>query len=259
MGEAHRERGIEAGSMSTWFNKRKEEATIQTFPARLDEIPPWEIKDGKIVNRDPKTGKSRFFEVIGTKVATSGREVDAFGQPGLYEIPDESDPDGACGTVGLLVDKKTGDVLVTATPETFQALPGSPPGEYVALRASLQGSFTNIAENKVPLSEHVNPNTYKHFARSNPSRIYGKIRVGYTFVNRKLIDLKHAATSAWFSVREIEQGIRQHLPFNNLFDAAFNYYSADMKPRVLTRIKQAFGRLLRPGRNKKAGAPAISA
>ncbi len=137
-------------------------------------------------------------------------------------------------------------MLVTAVAEPFQAKPDSQTGEFISLRASLQGSFTNISENKVPFSEQVNPHTYYHFVRSNPSRIEEKIRVGYTFVDKEKIDLRDQPNSAWFSVREIERGIRNDLPFNALFHAAFDIYRAEVKQP--SRIKRFFRRLMRPKR-----------
>ena len=248
-----------------WWAEQQRTATMQVTQAKLEEIRPWEIKNGKIVNLNATTGKSRFFEVVARMIATSGREVGAFGQPGIVEVEDPSDPDGACGTVGLLVDKTTGDILVTAAAEPFQAKSGAKPGEFLSLRASTQGSFTNIKENSVPLSEQINPKEYAHFVRANPSRIDGKIRVGYTLVDKDEIDLKNHQNSAWFSREEVNQAIRNNLPFNALFHAAYNIYRSEskmpsvevkhvesqptpQKPKPRSKIKRFFRRLFHPRR-----------
>lgn len=271
MAERLQSHTYENPDLASWWARRQSEATMQVSHANLEEIHPWEIKDGKIVNLDAKTGKSRFFEVVARMIATSGREVGAFGQPGIVEVEDPSDPDSACGTVGLLIDRTTGDMLVTVAAEPFQAKPGAKPSEFLSLRASIQGSFTNIKENKVAFSEQVDPNTYTHFVRSNPSRIEGKIRVGYTLVNKDELDLSKQPNSAWFSANEIDQAIKSNLPFNLLFHAAYNIYRSESplpsiettpveiqqeqprpeeprKPRH--RIKQFFRRLLHPNRSK---------
>lgn len=128
------------------------------------------------------------------------------------------------GTVGLLVDKKTGDVLVTAAAEPFQGKPGEEPGAFISLRASLQGSYTNLTENRVPFSEHVDPSTYSHFVSSNPSRIEGKIRVGYTAINKGDIDISENPNARWFSQREVDQAVLDGAPFNALFHTAYNIF-----------------------------------
>jgi hypothetical protein len=265
MAEILRSRTYERRDISHWWARRQAAATMQVSHANLEEIRPWEIKNGKIVNLDGKTGNSRFFEVVGRMIAASGREVDAFGQPGIVEVADPNDPDGASGTVALLVDKKSGDVLVTVAAEPFQAKPGAKPGEYLSLRASIQGSFTNIEENKVPFSELVNQAEYNHFISSNSGRIEGKIRVGYTLVDKETIDLSKQPNSAWFSLEEIDQAISNNLPFNPLFHTAFNIYRSETpspsvevdsppveetptpkEPQPRSRIKRFFRRLFHP-------------
>jgi hypothetical protein len=242
-----KERYARPGRLHRWIEERKKHATMQVFEATLEEIKPWDITDGRLANLD-KEGQPRFFEIEGVKIANSGREVDAFGQPGIFEVADPSDPSGACGTVALLVDKSTGDILVTVAAEPFQADPGSKPGEHLSGRPSVQGSFSNLTENKVPHSDQIKPREYDVFTSSNPGRIRGKIRVGYTYVNKKSVDLNKTPNSAWFSQKEIKRGINESVPFNALFYTAYEVYRADAHRS--TRIKQLFGRMMRPMRNK---------
>lgn len=197
------------------------DATITVKEIPLQDARGWKIEPNQIVNRD-KAGAARFFRVLGLRVSTSGREVDSFDQLGIAEVSDPSDPDKAVGTVGLLVDKKTGDILVLAAAEPMQAEPGEQPGSFLSLRP-VQGSFINLKENKVPFSEQIDPAKYKNLA----GRLRGKVRVGVTIVDKEAIDLSNNPNARWFSRKEIDQSINNGVaPFNAAFHTAYSLYKA---------------------------------
>lgn len=215
------------GAVLAWFEERMRAATMEVAPAQLDEISPWKMTDdGRYANLD-SNGNPRFFTVEGRTIAASGREQGEFGQPGIVEVPDPNDKEfNSVGVVSLLVDQVTGDVLVTAAAEPFQAAPGSKPEAYLSLRASVQGSYTNITEHqeKVPFSRHIDLSTYKHLKSSNPGRIQGKIRIGYSIVNKKDVDLSKQPNARWFSINEVDDALQKGAPFNALFDSVYNLY-----------------------------------
>lgn len=219
------ERPQQKDAVTTWLEDRMKDATITVSEIPIKDARGWKIEQDQIVNRDQKN-IPRFFRVLGLRISTSGREVDSFDQLGIAEVPDPSDPDKAVGTVGLLVDKETGDVLVTAVAEPMQAEPGEKPGNFLSLRP-IQGSFTNLKENKVPLSEQIDPSEYTNLITLNAGRIRGKVRFGVTVVDKESIDLSKNANARWFSRKEIDQAINNGTaPFNAAFHTAYSIYKA---------------------------------
>jgi hypothetical protein len=229
-GTIQREAPQAKGPVMTWFEDNIKSATIKVDEHLIGDLKDWKfsIKDGitdKLMNADDK-GNPKYFYVGGRKISNSGREVDAFFQPGIIEVPDPNDPDKAVATVGLLVDDKTGDILIQTSAEPFQAEPGSKPELYAVLRSTVQGSYTNVKEHKVTFSDKVNLDNYKQLIPINPSRIQGKARVGFTIVNKEGLDLKDNPSYRWFSRAEIDEGIRNGAPFNGFFHVAYSNLKA---------------------------------
>lgn len=228
-----------------WFDGQIKNATIQVERVPLSEVSGWGPyldEDGKVYawgtvdSAGNPTNKNMVVD--GFRVSKALREVGAWDQTGFTEIVDPSDPDGACGTVGLLVSKETGKLLLVAVAEPFAADPGSEPEYFVNLRASLQGSYTNISDHKVQNSHLVNLRDFTFFNRFNPSRILGKVRYGVSIVNESEVDLnayqKQASgeivsigeNARWFSREEIDQAILEGVPMNGALSTALNLYKA---------------------------------
>jgi len=214
------------GKIEEWLLERVKEATIRVERVPLTEVKDWGAitQDGELIEyaNIGKDGKPKYFKIEGRNVYSSGREVADYGLPAIVEITDETDPDKAAGTVGLLVDKKTGDVLVQAVAEPMMAEPGEESGAYMVLRVAVQGSYDALRLHKPPLSQDIDPSAYSKFIHINAQRIQGKIRYGITYVDKQTLDLSEKPNFSWFSRTDIDEAIREGMPFNGFFHAAYN-------------------------------------
>ena len=218
------ERGPRQGSVMQWFEGRMRTATMQVSSNSLGELNGWQNDGSQLLNPNPK-GEPRFFTIEGRTQYPKGKDGSGIDQPAVVEVVDTSDPDAAAGTIGLLVDR-TGRMLVQIAARPFQAGPGEEPSAYLTLLPSLQGSYTNLTENNVPLSEHIDPTTYTHFKRLNTARVEGKIRMGVTEVDAAAIDLTELPNHAWFSQREMDEAVLQGVPIESSLDAVMNLHRA---------------------------------
>lgn len=230
------EKSKKSGAVVAWFEERMKSATMKVEAVPLSELRGWGMvrSEGDVVekfaNLDQK-GTPRFFTFEGRRISASGREVDSFDQPGVIEVPNKADLQKTSGTVGLLVDINSGDVLVQVAAEPLQAEPGSEPSAYLVLRASVQGSYDNITLHKVPFSDRIDQTAYTNFVPVNPSRISGNVRVGVTHVQKGEIDLTDKPNFKWFSRKEIDKGIQDGAPFNSFFHSAYSILKAQRAPR----------------------------
>lgn len=230
------------GAVLTWFEERMQAATMQVWPRDISNTPEWGpirgddeqtiIAYGSIDEEGRPTGK--FFTVEGFLIATSGREVDGWGQLGIVEVVDPNDPDGAAGTVALLYDRKTRSVLLQTAAEPLNVAPGEEPGAYLVLRATIQGSYDNIRQHKanIPFSDRIDQTKYRHFTALNPSRFRGKVRYGFTEVDRDTLDLSTAPNHKWFTKEEVDQAIREGAPSNAAFHAAYSLLKAAGRRKI---------------------------
>lgn len=235
-------RSTHAGSVSSWLKQRMEAATMRVEQTPLFQVAGWGFINADGVNVSSTSdvnayanldseGRARFFTFSGVRVFASGREVHDYEQPGIIQVKDPTDPEGYCATAGLLVDRKTGDVLIQATAEPFAAEPGKTPGAYMSIRPSVQTSYDNLRLNKVKFSESIDPATYTHSITVDASRIQGKVRYGVTFVDRDAIDLRESPNYQWFTQREIGEAISgADVPFNAFFQACYNVARETRRP-----------------------------
>jgi hypothetical protein len=227
---------IKDNTIAQWHESRKASATMQTKEIALDELgEPWRFHMQRNLRHDlrnsGKNGKPRYYRIVARKITASGREVDSYAAPGIEEVPDPTDPDGAVGTVGLLVDKRTGKILLQTAAEPFAAKAGSPAGDYLMVRASVQGSYGNLENNKVTFSDQVDVSTYKNLEQMNPSREFGKVRAGITYVDGSKIDLTNHPEYQWFSKKQINKAIKEDARLNGFLKVALKNYEANHKFR----------------------------
>lgn len=228
-GSHHEQPQNQPDPITIWLLDRMKEAKITVTDIPIKQVRGWKIGKTEIGNYD-KQGNPKYFRILGERISNSGREVDSFDQFGIAEVPDASDPDKAVGTVGLLVDEKTGDILITAAAEPFQAESGEKPGDFISLRASVQGSYTNIQENKVNYSSKINLSEYTNLISINSGRIRGKVRFGYTKIDKESLDISKDTNSHWFSREEIDKAIADgKAPFNSAFHIAYSVLKAKEK------------------------------
>jgi hypothetical protein len=225
-------------SVKTWFEEQMKSGTITVEKKPLGATSGWgpyTNKQGQIeafgsVDSEGNPTK-KYFMIEGFLITNAGREVQSWGQVGVEEVKDPSDPDGAIGTVGLLVDKNSGELLLQAVAEPFVDEPGKSAENYVNLRASIQGSYTNINEHKVPNSEYIDTRDYRHLISINPSRILGKIRYGISVVDKK--NIKTGSNAKWFTPSEVDQAVLAGVPMNGVLHTALNIYKAQKAEGLL--------------------------
>jgi hypothetical protein len=217
-----------SGGFMNWVNERRAAATMQSDDIALNQVRNWNTfgipEVPRVIKNADTDGRSRFMEFVGRRIWPKGKEKDSHDQISIREVKDPTDPKGYAGTAGLVVDKFTGEILIQSAEESDAGVPGSPPSEYLTLRPTLQGSYTNIKEKKIPFSEYADIRDFDKDVQVNPSRIHGKVRVGLVFVDKNDIDLTDKPNFAWFTREQLHEGVRENAPINGFLHAALDQY-----------------------------------
>ncbi|HEV2339308.1 MAG TPA: hypothetical protein VGT05_00905 [Patescibacteria group bacterium] len=172
------------------------------------------------------TGDRKFFDVVGLK--KEGSHV----QPAIKQEPATTDPQKRAGVGIMLVDRKTGQLLVNYRNDIGDS----------ELGATIQTSYTNLAnrDGGIPFIEFTkHPSHYSFAEPADPQRIVkGRVRLGVELIDKEKVDITGKEDSYhWYSLKEIYGLTKENVPANAFFDGTLKLVfsmldSGQIKPEV---------------------------